>query len=113
MNSRVPSGLKRAPVYIPVANEVAERLARKMNGVPLSLLSEAAFNSATTAHILGGCCMAESPDKGVIGYNGEIFGHPNLFVVDGSVIPANLGVNPSLTITALSEHIMSQVSEKS
>ena len=57
--------------------------------------------------------MAESPDKGAIGYNGEIFGHPNLFVADGSVIPANLGVNPSLTITALSEHIMSQVPEKS
>ncbi len=113
MNSRVPSGLKRAPVYIPIANEVAERLARKMSGVPLSLLPEAAFNSSTTAHILGGCCMAESPDKGVIGYNGEIFGHPNLFVADGSVIPANLGVNPSLTITALSEHIMSQVPEKS
>ena len=113
MNSRVPSGLKRAPVYIPIANEVAQRLARKMNGIPLSLLPEAAINSSTTAHILGGCCMAEAPDKGVIGYNGEIFGYPNLFVADGSVIPANLGVNPSLTITALSEQIMSQVPDKS
>ena len=113
MNSSVPDGLERSPVYIPVANEVAERLSHKMNGIPLSGLTEVAFNSSTTAHILGGCCMAESPDKGVIGYNGEIFGHPNLFVVDGSVIPANLGVNPSLTITALSEHIMSQVPEKS
>jgi PAS domain S-box-containing protein len=113
MNSSVPAGLERSPVYIPVANEVAERLSHKMNGIPLSGLTEVAFNSSTTAHILGGCCMAESPDKGVIGYNGEIFGHPNLFVADGSVIPANLGVNPSLTITALSEHIMSQVPEKS
>ncbi len=112
MNSNVPDGLKRAPVYIPVANEVAERLSRKMNGIPLSLLPEAAFNSSTTAHILGGCCMAESPDKGVIRSNGEVFNYPNLYVVDGSVIPANLGVNPSLTITALSEHIMSQVPEK-
>ncbi|MCG6908707.1 MAG: hypothetical protein LJE94_01125 [Deltaproteobacteria bacterium] len=112
MNSKVPDGLKRAPVYIPVANEVAERLSRKMNGIPLSLLPEAAFNSSTTAHILGGCCMAESSDKGVIGYNGEVFNYPNLYVVDGSVIPANLGVNPSLTITALSEHIMSQFPEK-
>ena len=80
-----------------------------MNGTPLSLLPEAAFNTSTTAHILGGCCMGESPDKGVVGINGEVFGYPNLFIADGSVVPANLGVNPSLTITALSEFIMSQM----
>jgi cholesterol oxidase len=112
MNSTVPSGMQRAPAYIPIANEVTKRLAEKMKGIPLSLLPEAAFNASTTAHILGGCCMGESPKKGVVGTNGEIFGHPNLFVADGSVVPANLGVNPSLTITALSEHIMSQVPEK-
>ena len=56
--------------------------------------------------------MGVSPDKGVMGFNGEVFGHPNLFVADGSVVPANLGVNPSLTITALSEHIMSQMPQK-
>ena len=112
MNSTVPSGMRRAPAYIPIANEVTRRLARKMDGIPLSLLPEAAFNASTTAHILGGCCMGESSDKGVVGFNGEIFGYPNLFVADGSVVPANLGVNPSLTITALSEFIMSQVLEK-
>ena len=80
-----------------------------MNGTPLSGLPEAVFNMSLTAHILGGCCMGESPDKGVVGINGEVFGHPNLFVADGSVVPANLGVNPSLTITALSEFIMSQI----
>ena len=95
-----------------VANEVAERLAKKMDGIPLSLFQEAAFNSMTTAHILGGCCMGESPDKGVVNFKGEIFGYPNLFVADGSVIPANLGVNPSLTITALSEYIMEQLPAK-
>ena len=56
--------------------------------------------------------MGESPEKGVVGLNGEIFGYPNLFVADGSIVSANLGVNPSLTITALSEYIMSQISEK-
>jgi len=112
MNSTVPEGLRRAPVYIPIANEVAQRLAKKMRGIPLSLLPEAAFNASTTAHILGGCCMGESSEKGVVGLNGELFGYPNLFVADGSVVPANLGVNPSLTITALSEHIMSQVPNK-
>ena len=56
--------------------------------------------------------MGESPEKGVVGLNGEVFGYPNLYVVDGSVVPANLGVNPSLTITALSEYIMSQIGGK-
>jgi cholesterol oxidase len=113
MNSTVPDGMQRAPAYIPIANEVTRRLAEKMDGLPLSLLPEAAFNASTTAHILGGCSMGASPDKAVVGFNGEVFGHPNLFVADGSVVPANLGVNPSLAITALSEHIISHIPEKS
>jgi cholesterol oxidase len=112
MNSAIPKGLKRAPAYIPIANKVTEKLAEKMKGIPLSLLPEATMNASTTAHILGGCCMGAAPDSGVVGYNGELFGYPNLYVADGSVVPANLGVNPSLTITALSEYIMSQVPEK-
>jgi len=112
MNSTIPEGLKKAPTYIPIANEVTEKLAKKMKGEPLSQFSEVVFNTSTTAHILGGCCMGESPDKGVVGQNGELFGYPDLYVADGSVVPANLGVNPSLTITALSEYIMSQVPDK-
>ncbi len=111
-NSKVPKGRRRTPAYIPIANEVAERLAEKMDGVPLSTFSEAIFNSPATAHILGGCCMGESPETGVVDFKGEMFGYPNLFVADGSVVPANLGVNPSLTITALSEYIMAQMPEK-
>lgn len=107
-----PPRLKRSPIYIPIANEVADRLAKKMKGIPLSLFSEVALNTSTTAHILGGCCMGNSPEAGVVGKNGELFGYPNLFVADGSVVPANLGVNPSLTITALSEYIMSQMPPK-
>ena len=112
MNSSVPSGMLRTPSYIPIANETTRRLARKMKGIPLSGLPEVVFNAPSTAHILGGCCMGESPEKGVVGLNGEVFGYPNLFVADGSVVPANLGVNPSLTITALSEFIMSQIPDK-
>jgi len=108
LNSETPPGQKRSPSYIPVANEVTRRLAEKMDGIPLSMVSEAAFNAASTAHILGGCCMGASPEKGVVGLNGEVFGYPKMFIADGSVVPANLGVNPSLTITALSEYIMSQ-----
>ena len=109
LNSRRPSGVRRAPSYIPIANTVTRRLAQKMDGEPLSSFPEILLDAATTAHILGGCCMGASPGQGVVGFNGEVFGHPNLFVADGSVVPANLGVNPSLTITALSEYIMSQM----
>ncbi len=112
MNSRLPPGQLRAPAYIPIANEVTERLAKKMKGIPLSSYPEAILNASTTAHILGGCCMGETPEKGVVDSNGEIFGYPNLYVADGSVIAANLGVNPSLTITALSEYIMSRAELK-
>jgi cholesterol oxidase len=108
LNSELPAGQRRAPAYIPIANDVTRRLAKKMDGIPLSFLGEATFNAASTAHILGGCCMGASADKGVVGFNGEVFGYPNMFVADGSVVPANLGVNPSLTITALSEYIMSR-----
>lgn len=112
MNSSIPEGLKKAPTYIPIANEVTKRLAKKVKGKPLSLLPESVFNTSSTAHILGGCCMGESKDSGVVDFQGEIFGYKNLFIADGSVVPANLGVNPSLTITALSEYIMSQMPEK-
>jgi cholesterol oxidase len=108
LNSKILPGETRSPAYIPIAHEVTRRLAAKMDGIPLSFIGEAVFNTSSTAHILGGCCMGPSPEKGVVGFNGEVFGHPNLFVADGSVVPANLGVNPSLTITALSEFIMSQ-----
>ena len=112
LNSELPPGVKRSPSYIPMANEVAKRLAQRMDGDPMSMWSEVLLDAPTTAHILGGCAMAESPDKGVVGFNGEVFGHPNLYVADGSVVPANLGVNPSLTITTLAEYIMSQVPGK-
>jgi cholesterol oxidase len=95
-----------------VANQVAAMMAKKMQGYPKSMWSEVLLDAPTTAHILGGCSMADSPDNGVVGFDGQVFGYPNLFVADGSVVPANLGVNPSLTITALSEYIMSQVPEK-
>jgi cholesterol oxidase len=112
MNSSVPKGLLRSPTFIPIANDVTKRLAEKMKGFPMSSVLEVGMNLSTTAHILGGCCMGETPDKGVVGLNGELFGYPNLYVADGSVIAANLGVNPSLTITALSEYIMSQATLK-
>jgi len=112
MNSKVPKGFERSPSYIPVANETARRLAAKMDGIPLSSYPELILNTSTTAHILGGCCIGGSEQTGVVSGKGEIFNYPNLYVADGSVVSANLGVNPSLTITALSEHIMSHIPGK-
>lgn len=103
---------KRVPSYIPIANDFARRFAEKTNGIPGSVLPEVLFNTGSTAHILGGCVMSEKKDRGVVGFDGKIHGYDNLYVVDGSIVPVNLGVNPSLTITALSEYIMDQIPVK-
>jgi len=112
MNSEIPEGAERSPAYIQVANEIAKRMAQKIGGDPLNMWSEVLLDAPTTAHILGGCVMGSSPDNGVVDLKGEMFNYPNLYVADGSVVPVNLGVNPSLTITAISEYIMSQIPAK-
>ncbi|MEE8478504.1 MAG: GMC oxidoreductase, partial [Candidatus Neomarinimicrobiota bacterium] len=98
--------------YIPIANDFAKRFASKVNGAAFSVLPEVLFDTSSTAHILGGCIMADSAENGVINYKGKIHGYDNLYVIDGSIVPANLGVNPSLTITALAEYIMDQIQQK-
>jgi cholesterol oxidase len=100
------------PSYIPIANEVAREFARELDAVPQSSLNEVLLNTSTTAHILGGCAIASGPDRGVVDSRGQVFGYDGLYVMDGSMIGANLGVNPSLTITALAEHIASNIPNK-
>lgn len=100
------------PSYIPIANEVAQELGAELNAEPQSSLNEVLLDTSTTAHILGGCAIASGPESGVVDSSGQVFGHPGLYVMDGSLIGANLGVNPSLTITALSEHIAGRFPEK-
>ncbi len=97
------------PTYIPEANDFARRLAKRVNGIPLSSYNEVLLDVPTTAHILGGACLGETPADGVIDLKNEVHGYRNLYVCDGSMVPANPGVNPSLTITALSEHAMSKI----
>jgi cholesterol oxidase len=111
LDSALSSG-PRAPVYLPIANEVARRMAQKMDGDAQSGLIEVLTNKATTAHILGGCPIGSSIEDGVVDMRSRVFGYDNLYVIDGSIIPANLGVNPSLTITAMAERAMSQVPRK-
>jgi cholesterol oxidase len=100
---------KPAPTFIPVANEAAAWIAKEIGGVPQSSLMEAIASIPTTAHILGGVVIGGSPEAGVVDARHHVFGYENLLVCDGSVVPANVGVNPSLTITALAERAMSFV----
>lgn len=105
---------KEIPVtsVIEAGRKVAELFGRKTNGVVAASFNEVLLNTASTAHILGGCGIGADETKGVIDTNHEVFNYPGLFVADGSVIPANLGVNPSLTITAMTERAMSLVPRK-
>jgi cholesterol oxidase len=100
---------KPNPTFIPVANQAAEWLAEKTGGIAQSSIMEALANVPTTAHILGGAVIGESARTGVVDSRQRAFGYENLLVCDGSAVPANVGVNPSLTITALAEHAMSHV----
>ncbi len=96
------------PTFIPVANAFAQWLAKRTGGIAQSSIMEAA-NIPSTAHILGGAVIGADPSSGVIDARSRVFGYENLLVCDGAAVPANVGVNPSLTITALAEHAMSHV----
>ena len=100
------------PTYIPEANNAARALAKKINGIPQGCLSEVLLNRPLSAHMLGGCPISAGPDQGVVDKYGKVFGHEGLYIADGSIMPANLGVNPALTITALAEHVMSAIPPK-
>lgn len=97
---------------IDIGHEVTRRFARRTNGVAQAPLHESILNMPTTAHILGGCPFGRSADEGVVDLSCQVFNYPGLYVVDGSIMPGNPGVNPSLTITALAEYAISQVPEK-
>ncbi len=103
---------KRIPTNIPAANTFAERAARAFGGLAITSKSEILFDMPMTAHCIGGCAMGADPAHGVIDAQHRVFGYRNLYVVDGSAVGANLGVNPSLTITALAERAMSFIPPK-
>ena len=95
------------PTYIPMANEAARIAADIMDGEPGSAINEVLLDVPTTAHILGGACIGDSAETGVTDGYQRVFGHAGISVADASTISANLGVNPSLTITAQTERAMS------
>ncbi|KXK12719.1 MAG: Cholesterol oxidase [Chloroflexi bacterium OLB14] len=94
------------------SHEVTREFAKRVNGVALGSIGENLLNLPTTAHILGGAPMGINSDEGVIDENFEIHNYKGLYIIDGSVMPANPGVNPSLTITALAEYATSKIKQK-
>jgi len=104
---------QKVPSFIPIGQEALYRYAKKVNGVPHNAVTEIMFGLASTAHILGGCPMGKSKEDGVVDENFNVHGYSNFYILDGSIMPCNLGVNPSLTITALSEYAMDKIPTKS
>jgi cholesterol oxidase len=105
-------GGERPVASIPEATRLAREFAAHNDGYLGSMFTETLLDIPTTAHLLGGCTMGDSRETGVIDHAHRVFGYDGLFVVDGSAISANPGVNPSLTITALAERAMSFVPAK-
>ena len=97
----------KVQTYIPKANEFARKFAQIAGGTAMSMLPEILFDVPGTAHCIGGCVIADSPDRGVVDEHHRVFGYRNMYICDGSVLAANLGVNPSLTIAAIAERAMS------
>jgi cholesterol oxidase len=111
MNTEVEDG-EKPRAFIPEATALAHRIAEKSGGIAMSAYYEPLFDIPTTAHILGGSCMGDAAETGVIDSRHRVFGYDGLYVIDGSAISANPGVNPSLTITALAERAMSFIPDK-
>ena len=105
-------GNKRVPAYIEVGQKVTEKYAAETGGISQNIILEVVLDRPTTAHILGGCPMSEQPEEGVINPKLEVHSYPGLYVIDGSVIQSNPGVNPSFSILAMAEYAMSLIPSK-
>ncbi|MCF6364607.1 MAG: GMC oxidoreductase [Bacteroidales bacterium] len=104
---------KKPTAFIPEAHEVAHKYGKIINGKPTVMLTETLTGIPSTAHILGGAVMGKDAKEGVIDKNNKVFGYENMYVCDGSMISANPGVNPALSITAISERAMDLIEEDS
>jgi cholesterol oxidase len=100
------------PATSALGHQVAQRFAEKTGSVPAGTINESLWNIPMTAHLLGGCPFGRTAEEGVIDLDCQIHHYPGLYVVDGSIMPANPGINPSLTITALAEYALSRIPAK-
>jgi len=112
LTPKLGKGQKPTP-YIKESIELTKKYAEKVNGKPSSFIGEALLGIPSTAHILGGAVMSDQAGSGTIDRNNRVFGYENMYVIDGSMISANPGVNPSLSITAIAERAMAQIPKKS
>jgi len=106
------TGNKKVPAYIDIGQQVMENYAKLSGGIAQNIILEVLFNRSTTAHILGGCSMSEGISNGVVDPSLRVHGYKNMYVIDGSAIQGNIGVNPSFTILAMAEYAMDKIPEK-
>ncbi len=111
LSSKVSSGPKPTP-FIPMAKTIADHVAKEIDGKAFMMSIDILTGAPSTAHILGGAVIAKDKSEGVININQKVFGYQNMYVCDGAAMSANPGVNPSLTITAMSERAMSFIPKK-
>lgn len=111
MSTKLTSG-KAPTAFNPKAQELAKLIEKIIHGKAMVMNSEALLGIPTTAHILGGACMGQTAAEGVIDKDNRVFNYQNMLVCDGSMISANIGVNPSLSITAITERAMSKIEGK-
>jgi cholesterol oxidase len=100
------------PAHIAMGHRIAQEFTRRIRGYSAGSIVEVLFDTPITAHLLGGVSFGRDDQEGVIGLDCQVHNYPGLYVVDGSIVPANPGVNPSLTITALAEYAMSKIPPK-
>jgi len=107
-----PEEGQQLPKSPAISNAVTRHFASKVNGIPQATFMDSLLNYPITAHLMGGVPFGHDDTEGVIGLDFQVHNYPGLYVVDGTVMPGNPGLNPSLTITALAEYAMSQIPRK-
>ena len=112
LTTRLPAGEVAAPAYLPQANAAARAYAAASGGTAYGVWLDSFLGRSATAHVLGGAVVGDDPMTSVVSSDHELHGYPGVFVVDGSAVPANVGVNPSLTITAMAERAMRRLADR-
>lgn len=111
LTTRLDPGVTLSPP-VSMVHGLTRAFARKTNGIPQDTIPETLFGMPATAHLLGGCPMGRDESEGVVDANCQVFNYPGLYIMDGSIVPGNPGVNPSLTIAALAEYATSRIPPK-
>jgi cholesterol oxidase len=112
LTSRLPAGAVRPPSYLPAASAAGRAVAQASGGTAYGVWIDSLLGRAATAHVLGGAVVGVEPQHSVVSPEHEVHGYPGLYVVDGSAVPSNIGVNPSLTITAMAERAMARLTTR-